>query len=156
MTCAKKALLVVMLTSMLGLWGCTQSSAPSSGSAASRQAGDTDYGNILADCAAMNLGVFAIRVFAAGALLGQSPSAHTLKTPYFPLDLFQRDAAHAARIQAQVSGQISMTELAVRFALSHTAMSSAIIGFGSASHIREIVRVPFDQPFPEHFQNLWE
>ena len=128
---------------------------PSSGSTTSPQAGDTDYGNILADCAAMNMGVFAIRVFAAGALLGQSPSTHTLNTPYFPLDLFQRDAAQAARVQAQVAGRISMTELAVRFALSHLAVSSAIIGFGSASHIREIVRVPFDQPLSEHFQRIW-
>ncbi len=128
---------------------------PSSGSATSPQVGDTDFGNILVDCAAMNMGVFAIRVFAAGALLGQSPSAHTLKTPYFPLELFQRDAARAGQIQAQVAGRISMTELALRFALSHPAMSSAIIGFGSASHIHEIASIPFDQPLPERFPKLW-
>jgi uncharacterized coiled-coil DUF342 family protein len=34
MTCAKKALMVVVLTSLLGLWGCTQNS--SSGSASVR------------------------------------------------------------------------------------------------------------------------
>ena len=37
MTCTKKALVVMMLTTLLGLWGCTQSSSPSSGSARLRE-----------------------------------------------------------------------------------------------------------------------
>ena len=83
--------------------------------------GDTDYGNILADCAEQRMGVFAIRVFAAGALLGQTPSAHTLKTPYFPLDLYQRDSARAEQLRANLRDGESMTEFALRFALSHSA-----------------------------------
>ena len=46
----------------------------------------------------MRMGVFAIRVFAGGALLGQPPSAHTLKTPYFPLALYERDAERARQL----------------------------------------------------------
>ena len=99
--------------------------------------GDTDYGNILADCADQQMGVFAIRVFAAGALLGQAPSAHTLKTPYFPLDLYQRDTARAEQLRAELRDGESMTAFALRFALSHSAVSSAIIGFGSPSHVAE-------------------
>jgi uncharacterized coiled-coil DUF342 family protein len=37
MTCAKKALMVVILTTLLGLWGCSQSSAPASGTARLRE-----------------------------------------------------------------------------------------------------------------------
>jgi phosphoglycerate-specific signal transduction histidine kinase len=37
MTCAKKALLVVALTTLLGLWGCTQSSPPNAGSVRLRE-----------------------------------------------------------------------------------------------------------------------
>ena len=99
--------------------------------------GDTDYGNILADCAEQQMGVFAIRVFAAGALLGQAPSAHTLKTPYFPLDLYQRDVARAELLRAELRDGESMSAFALRFALSHSAVSSAIIGFGSPSHVAE-------------------
>ena len=44
----------------------------------------------------MRMGVFAIRVFAGGALLGQEASAHTLKTPYFPLALYERVQTRAA------------------------------------------------------------
>ena len=107
----------------------------SAGSGASPTNGDTDYGNIFADCAAMKMGVFAIRVFAAGALLKQPPSAHTLKTPYFPLALYQHDTARAAQLQSELGHDVSMTEAAIRFALSHAAVTSAIIGFGSASQV---------------------
>jgi chromosome segregation ATPase len=37
MTCAKKALLVVALTTLLGLWGCTQSAPPNSASTRLRE-----------------------------------------------------------------------------------------------------------------------
>lgn len=111
---------------------------PSAGEASPVQSGDTNYGNILADCEEMRMGAFAIRVFAAGALLGQVPSAHTLKTPYFPLDLYQRDAARAEQLRGELRDGESMTEFALRFVLSHSAASSAIIGFGSPSHVTEL------------------
>jgi aryl-alcohol dehydrogenase-like predicted oxidoreductase len=112
---------------------------PSAGATSPIQPGDTDYGNILADCAEQRMGVFAIRVFAAGALLGQAPSAHTLKTPYFPLELYQRDAARAEQLRAELRDSESMTAFALRFVLSHSAVSSAIIGFGSPKHVAELV-----------------
>lgn len=114
---------------------------PSAGATSPAQAGDTDYGNILADCAEQRMGVFAIRVFAAGALLGHVPSAHTLKTLYFPLELYQRDAVRAEQLRAELSDGESMTGFAVRFVLSHSAVSSAIIGFGSPSHVAEVAAV---------------
>lgn len=39
---------------------------------------ETDFGQIIADCARQKMGVFAIRVYAGGALAGQMPSAYTL------------------------------------------------------------------------------
>ncbi|MCX7419165.1 MAG: aldo/keto reductase [Planctomycetia bacterium] len=115
---------------------------PSAGDSSSSADGETDYGNIIADCAAMKMGVFAIRVFAAGALLGQAPSAHTLKTPYFPLALYQRDTERAARLRETLAHQMTMPELAVRFSLTHPHISSAIIGIGSASNIAEVAILP--------------
>ena len=49
---------------------------------------ETNLGNLLATCREFGVGVFAIRVFAGGALAGQKPSKHTLTTKFFPLDLF--------------------------------------------------------------------
>src|SRR5207248_6366975 len=100
---------------------------PTAGAPGPPPDGETDYGNVVADCAAVGMGVFAIRVFAGGALLGQPPGPHTLKTPYFPLAVYQRDSERAGRLRA---GGLPPAELAVRFALSHPAVSSAIIGFG--------------------------
>ena len=108
---------------------------PSAGQAGGAPEGETDYGNILADCDGM--GVFAIRVFAGGALLGNAPSAHTLTTPFFPLALFQRDRERAKQLQGP-----NRVEHAVRFALAHRTVTSAILGFGSADHVREILSTP--------------
>lgn len=110
--------------------------------------GEADYGNVIADCAACGMGVFAIRVFAGGALLDQPPSAHTLKTPFFPLALYERDVERARRLRERVAGRLPMSEVAVRFALSHPAVSSAIIGFGSPEHVDEVVRMRLDEPLP--------
>lgn len=112
-------------------------------------AGEADYGNVTADCAATGTGVFAIRVFAGGALLGEPPGAHTRKTPYFPLALHERDAARAGRVRAAVAGRWPMAEVAVRFALGHPAVASAIVGFGSPAHVAAVAGVPFDEPLPD-------
>ncbi len=101
---------------------------PSAGAADVLVEGDTDYGNVFADCAAVGMGVFAIRVFAGGALLGRPPSGHTLKTPYFPLALYERDAARAAALRVDAPA-------AVRFALAHPAVTAAIIGFGAPADV---------------------
>jgi aryl-alcohol dehydrogenase-like predicted oxidoreductase len=110
--------------------------------------GEADYGNVIAECAAQEMGVFAIRVFAGGALLDQPPSAHTLKTPYFPLSLYERDLERARKLRDRVAGQFTMSELAVRFALSHSPVTSAIIGFGSPQHVDEVARLRLDEPLP--------
>jgi aryl-alcohol dehydrogenase-like predicted oxidoreductase len=110
--------------------------------------GEADYGNVIADCATQQMGVFAIRVFAGGALLDQSPSAHTLKTPYFPLPLYERDLDRARKLRERVAGRFTMPELAVRFALSHPAVTSAIIGFGGSPHVDEVARLRLDEPLP--------
>jgi aryl-alcohol dehydrogenase-like predicted oxidoreductase len=121
---------------------------PSAGTPTPAASGETDYGNVIADCAAAGMGVFAIRVFAGGALLGLPPGAHTLTTPYFPLALYQRDAARAGRLKVLVSDRLTVAELAVRFALSHPAVTSAIIGFGSPDHVEEVARMPLGEPLP--------
>jgi aryl-alcohol dehydrogenase-like predicted oxidoreductase len=112
--------------------------------------GESNYGNIIADCAVAGLGVFAIRVFAGGALLGQPASAHTLRTPFFPLALFERDSRRARELSQRLGGRFSLAELAIRFALSHPGVSSAIIGFGSPEHVNEIATFDLEQPLPRN------
>jgi aryl-alcohol dehydrogenase-like predicted oxidoreductase len=118
---------------------------PSAGAPGSAD-GEADYGNLMADAIDARMGVFAIRVFAGGALLGRPPSAHTLTTPFFPLALYERDLARAERLRRRIAGRVPLTEYAVRFALAHPAVSSAIIGFGSPEHVTEIAGMAFDDP----------
>ena len=116
---------------------------PSAGQAMPSTFNGRNYGNLLADCALQNMGAMAIRVFAAGALLGTPPSAHTLKTPYFPLALYEADLAQAAALdktlgetEADVSSEAkSMPQRAIEFVLSHPAIHAAIIGFGNPEQV---------------------
>lgn len=87
------------------------------------------------------MGLFAIRVFAAGALLDAEPSSHTLKTPFFPLALYQRDVARVRDLQALLNGNQTVREIALRYVLSQPEIASAIIGFGAASHVEESLRL---------------
>jgi aryl-alcohol dehydrogenase-like predicted oxidoreductase len=125
---------------------------PSAGGSTSSADGESDYGNIIVDCVAKGVGVFAIRVFAGGALLGQSPSAHTLRTPFFPLALFERDRQRAERVRRQLGNQMPLAEVATRFVLSNPAVSSALIGFGSAAQVDEVAALDFAMPLPEELR----
>jgi aryl-alcohol dehydrogenase-like predicted oxidoreductase len=113
---------------------------PSAGEIVPNSFTETNYGNIIADCAAMHMGVLAIRIFAGGALLENPPSAHTLKTPFFPLALYERDRERTAKLREQFSMDVTMKEMALRFSLSHPHIHSAIIGFGAPKHVDESVR----------------
>lgn len=101
---------------------------------------ETNYGNIIADCARMKMGVMAIRVLAGGALAQNPPSPHTLKTPFFPLDLYERDRARAADLQAALGPHRHLPVEAIRFALSHPQIHAAIVGFGEIWQIDEALQ----------------
>lgn len=112
---------------------------PSSGREMPSDFAEHDLGNLFRVCEELQIGVFAIRVFAGGALAGKPPSKHTLTTPFFPLDLYQRDQARAAAIQRRLPKGMSLLELAVRFALSHNAVSAAILGFETPDEVEQAV-----------------
>lgn len=100
----------------------------------------TDYGNLIDVCQKRRMGVFAIRILAGGALAGRPPSPHTLKTPFFPLKLYEQDCARADAIARLLPPGMSRQQAAVRFALSHPAVTSAIIGFATPDEVEQAVR----------------
>jgi aryl-alcohol dehydrogenase-like predicted oxidoreductase len=110
---------------------------------------ETNLGNLLATCQELSIGAMAIRVYAGGALAGQSPSKHTLTTKFFPLDLYQRDQARAKAVQQELGDQISLPEIAVRFVLGHPALASALIGFGSPEEVEQAVAFAQHGPLPD-------
>ncbi len=100
---------------------------------------ETDHGQVIDDCAAAGLGVFAIRVYAGGAILGRPPAEHTYTTRFFPLDLYQRDSQRASTLAAALTGDESLQQAALRFAIDNQAVTSAIIGFSETAHVDDAV-----------------
>lgn len=102
---------------------------------------DPDYGGFLRTAHDLGMGIFAIRVYAAGALLGSEPSAHTLKTQFFPLDLYRRDQSRVQKLTPKLRVPSELRKDALRYVLSQPEISSAIIGFGETSHVEHAARI---------------
>lgn len=107
---------------------------------------DPDYGGFLQTAHELGLAIFAIRVFAAGALLGAQPSAHTFKTPFFPLDLYRRDEERVRRLLLRLGTVGNLRETALRYVLSQPNVTSVIVGFGAAEHVIEANRIAGQPP----------
>ena len=105
-----------------------------------------DYGNVISDAGRQGMGVLAIRVFAGGALLGNPPSPHTFKTPFFPLALYQRDHARAEQLRRILGENVSPAGPAIQFVLAHPFVHSALIGFGDVSEIDEALQALDEGP----------
>lgn len=102
--------------------------------------GELDHCQLVRDCQQADMGVFAIRVFAGGALLGRPPSPHTFRTPYFPLDLFRRDELRAKQFLSSLPAGMTLAEAAIRFAIGPDSVSSVLIGFSGPVEIDEAIR----------------
>ena len=106
-----------------------------------RELCDPDFGGFLRTAHELGMGIFAIRVFAAGALLGAEPSPHTFKTPFFPLDLYRRDEARVRQLTERLGSLSNIRELVLRYVVSLPEITSAIIGLGHVNHVAEAARI---------------
>jgi predicted aldo/keto reductase-like oxidoreductase len=113
---------------------------PSGGQIVSPNFGEADYGNVINDAALLNMGVFAIRAYAGGVLVGNPPSRHTLTTKFFTPQLYERDQLRVAKLLRILPAESELKEIALRFVLSHPQVSSAIIGFSEPRHLDEAKR----------------
>lgn len=102
---------------------------------------EPDYRGFLRDAHRLGMGLFAIRAYAAGALLCAPPSAHTMKTPFFPLALYERDLRRAKGLAGLLGSDQALRELALRFVLSQSEFASVILGFGAPEHVDEALRL---------------
>lgn len=114
---------------------------PSAGMEMETSFPETDYGNQFKECARQSMGVFAIRVFAGGALVGQLPSEHTKQTRFFPLDLYLRDSVRADQLRRDAGPDGNLAHLAIQFVLRHASVSSAILGFSEPDQVEQAVAV---------------
>jgi len=108
---------------------------PSASRPVTAEFSEDNLGQVIPKCAEKGMGVFAIRVYAGGALAHQPPSDHTRKTPFFPLALYQRDLQRATHLKTLLPSTISVQEAALRFATHEAGVTAAIVGFAEKVHI---------------------
>ncbi len=99
-----------------------------------------DFANLLAHTAAAEMGVIAIRVLAAGALSG-SEERHPLGSPSVaPIGSggsYRTDVERARRLEQLLrEGHAgSLVEAAIRFAITHPAVSTALVGISTLEQL---------------------
>jgi aryl-alcohol dehydrogenase-like predicted oxidoreductase len=113
---------------------------PSAGAAVPPNYPAHDFGNLLAHTKAAGMGVIAIRVLAAGALSG-TEDRHPLGSPTVePIgsgSSYRADVERARRLEPLMREGLadSVIELAVRFVISHEAVSTALVGYSTLGHL---------------------
>lgn len=118
------------------------------------EAEEQDFGGLIDTAARAGLGVIAIRVYAAGAVLG-SPERHPIAgSPGGPLASggeYDQDVERARKLDAFVRelGLESPFELALRFALAKSGVSTVLVGMSEFSHLDNALRWAERGPLPQ-------
>ena len=113
---------------------------PSAGTTVAQGYPAHDFGNLLEHTKAAEIGVIAIRVLAAGALSG-SEERHPHGSPRVdPIGSgrdYRTDVERARRLEALVreSHADSLVEASIRFAMSHPAVSTALVGYSTLEQL---------------------
>ncbi len=99
-----------------------------------------DYANVLERVTQRRMGAVAIRVLAAGALGGEAARHALAASDVAPMGTgaaYDDDVARAARLRALVDeGHVAtLAEAAIRFALSHAAISTVLVGFSDLDQV---------------------
>jgi len=112
-----------------------------------------NYDRLIDRAAEKGIGSIAIRVLAGGALSGTAdrhPTAAPAVAPIASSADYAADVARAKRLQFLVeSGAVeNLVEAAIRFALSQSALSTALVGISSAEQLEVAVRYANRGPLP--------
>ena len=104
-----------------------------------------DYARLFEHTQAAGVGVVGIRVLAGGALSG-SPARHPIASsapePIGSAMEYDADIARARRLQPLIDAgyAASLTEAATRFAISHPAMGTILVGMAQPARVRRRAR----------------
>jgi aryl-alcohol dehydrogenase-like predicted oxidoreductase len=114
---------------------------PSAGQPVPQGFSALDYRLIIDRAAAKGMGAFVIRVLAAGALTSDpGPGGGSSPEPLSPGSEYALDIERAAKVNAAVgiAGK-SLTQVAIRFGLMKSEVSTVLVGFSNITHIDEAV-----------------
>ena len=112
-----------------------------------------DYGRLFDHTKATGTGVIAIRVLAGGALSGSAERHPIASPPPEPIGSamsYDADIARARRLMPLVAEGFaaSLTEAATRFALSHPAMGTILVGMASPQQFEDALAATQKGPLP--------
>jgi aryl-alcohol dehydrogenase-like predicted oxidoreductase len=113
-----------------------------------------DYGRLFDHTVAAGVGVVGIRVLAGGALSGSGdrhPIASPPPTPIGSAVSYDTDLARARRLRPLVEEGFagSLSEAAIRFAMSHPAMGTILVGMASLQQFEQALAAVLQGPFPQ-------
>jgi aryl-alcohol dehydrogenase-like predicted oxidoreductase len=112
-----------------------------------------DYGRLFNDTKAAGVGVIGIRVLAGGALSGsveRHPIASPPPEPIGSARNYDADVARARRLWPLVKEGFatSLTESAIRFAISHPAMGTILVGMATPQQFEDALAAVQKGPLP--------
>jgi L-galactose dehydrogenase/L-glyceraldehyde 3-phosphate reductase len=113
-----------------------------------------DYGRLFDSTRAAGVGVVGIRVLAGGALSGSAerhPIAGAAPEPIGSAMSYQADVDRARRLLPLVKEGFatSLTEAATRFALSHPAMGTLLVGMATPQQFEDALAAVEKGPLPQ-------
>jgi aryl-alcohol dehydrogenase-like predicted oxidoreductase len=126
---------------------------PSAAAALPKNYPAQDYGRLFDHTRAAGVGVVGIRVLAGGALSGSAerhPIASPPPEPIGSATSYDADVARARRLLLLVEEGFaaSLTEAATRFALSHPAMGTILVGMATPQQFEDALAVVEKGPLP--------
>jgi aryl-alcohol dehydrogenase-like predicted oxidoreductase len=126
---------------------------PSAGASVAADFPFQDYGQLINRAAAHEIGVIAIRVLAGGALSGlveRHPVAAREVNPISSSAEYADDVTSAQRFTWLIDeGHVqNLVEAAIRFVISHPAISTALVGVSTLAQLEAAVTAVNRGPFP--------
>jgi L-galactose dehydrogenase/L-glyceraldehyde 3-phosphate reductase len=122
-----------------------------------------NFQNLIDKANEYKLGVAAIRVMAAGALGGEESrkgyAASEVRGPIVQGGEYKKDKKRGSKLDFLTKGGLSLPQVALKFVLMHSGVSTALVGFSNFAQIREAVEMTKLEQIPEKhlakLQNLW-
>ncbi len=113
-----------------------------------------DYGRLFDHTEAAGVGVVGIRVLAGGALSGSGERHPIVSPPPTPIGSaisYDADLARARRLRPLVEEGYagSLSEAAIRFAMSHPAMGTILVGIASPQQFEHALAAVLQGPLPQ-------
>ena len=108
----------------------------------------TDFGGLLAACAAHDVGVMNIRILAAGVLA--TDVRHGREAPIIANAEMEAEEARARTVRAALGDRAeTRAQTAIRFGLAHPAVSTIVFGVAELAHVHEALAAPALGPLEE-------